>query len=263
MIKRQDAQLARSMEEVNRLGEQLEGAEDQTQARTATSSTYDHTHRTTTPAIDPTVVLNQTIVGQRAKIKDLKLTIRAMERRFGTSRKVVATGSGRVRSRPSARERLEEGAVFTTSGEIDKHATSAPAYDLEPGEIKSEVDIQSDHRHYRHYRPTASRSHDGRDTQRSEHYVGPTLLRSWFDEMSDDVGGEGRSGSGAVVGSGTMSQKHAPIQISFGSTSRTGQGEGQWSRWGNECQTSEGRGTGRDPECSAISRDRHDYPYLP
>ena len=247
------------MEEVDRLSEQLEGAEDQIQARTATPSTYDHTHRTT-PAIDPTIILNQTILGQRAKIKDLKLTIRAMEQRFGTLRKVTATGSGSVRSRPSARERLEEGAVFTTSGEIDKHATSAPAYDLEPGEIKSEVDIQSDDRHYR---PNASRSHDGLETQRSEHYVGPTLLRSWFDEMSDDVGGEGRSGSGAVVGSGTMSQKHAPIQISFGSTSRTGQGEGQWSRWGNECQTSEGRGTGRDPECSAISRDRHDYPYLP
>jgi len=249
------------MEEIDRLGEQLEGAEDQIQARTATSSTYDHTHRTTTPAIDPTIVLNQTIVGQRAKIKDLKLTIRAMERRFGTSRKAVATGSGRARNRPSARERLEKGAVFTTSGEIDKHATSAPAYDLEPGEIKSEVDIQSDDRHYR---PTASRSHDGRDTRWSEHYVGPTLLRSWFDEMSDEVGGEGRSGSGAGVGSGTMSQKpSAPIQISFGSTSRTGQGEGQWSRWGNEPQVTEGRGPGRDSGFSAISRDRHDYPYLP
>ena len=84
------------MEEVDRLGEQLEGAEDQIQARTATPSTYDHTQRTTTPAIDPTIVLNQTIVGQRAKIKDLKLTIRAMERRFDTLRKVTATGSGSV-----------------------------------------------------------------------------------------------------------------------------------------------------------------------
>lgn len=248
------------MEEVDRLSEQLEGAEHQIQARMATSSTYDHTHRTTTPAIDPTIVLNQTIVGQRAKIKDLKLTIRAMERKFGTSRKAFATGSGSVRSRPSARERLEEGAVFATPGEIDKHATSRPTYDLEPGEIKSEVDIQSDDRHYR---PTASRSHDGRDTRRSEHYVGPTLLRSWFDEMSDEVGDEGRSGSGAVVGGGTMSQPSAPIQISFGSTSRTGQGEGQWSRWRNQSQMTEGRAPGRDPECSAISRDRHDYPYLP
>lgn len=260
VIKRQDAQLARSMEEVNRLGEQLEGAEDHTQDRTATSSTYDHTDRTTTPAIDPTLVLNQTIVGQRAKIKDLKLTIRAMERRFGTLRKATATGSGRVRSRPSARERLGEGAVFATSGEIDKHVISGPVYDLEPGEIKSEVGIQSDNRHYR---PTASRSHYGRDTRRSEHCVGPTLLRSWFDEMSDEVGGEGRSGSGAGVGSGTMPQKHAPIQVSFGWTSRTGQGEGQWSRWGQDSQMTEGRGLGRDVECSAISRDPHDYPYLP
>jgi hypothetical protein len=254
-MNRQDAQLARSAEEVERLGRQLDEAEDRLQSMIQPGS-----------VVDPTIILNQTIVGQRAKIKNLKATIGALELKLSKSKGNApraqkktkggnqgggqggGQGQGQGRSQDGREKRSEHGLEVRRPMQTDEPHALEPAYELEPGEIKPELDIQTN---ARYHRPSTNGLNNGRDLDRSKYHASPTLLRSWFDEMPDEIDQEDMLNSGAESGNLIASRtRSAPIQISLGPLLRNGQGGWRWS------------GQREDASYSSTGRNWNDQPYL-